>query len=63
MDIRTTVTFDEDLWQPLKVGEPVAGNSFRQTLNELLRVALVAATAQPSRCPFRVKPTHMGYRQ
>jgi hypothetical protein len=62
MSIRTTVTLDEDVLERVKQESRSRGTSFRATLNDLLRAALLAAKSQPRRGEFRVKPTHMGYR-
>jgi len=62
MNIRTTVTLDEDVLERVKAESRSRGASFRETLNELLRLALAAQTSQPVRSGFRVMPSHMGYR-
>ena len=62
MSIRTTVTLDDDVVERVKRQSRARGTSFRETLNELLRLALLAAEGKPRRRGFRVKPTHMGYR-
>ena len=61
MSIRTTVTHDEDLVERLKIESRSKGISFRQTLNDVLRVGLQAAKVEP-RKRFRVRAFHMGYR-
>jgi hypothetical protein len=62
MSIRTTVALDEDVLERVKQESRSRGASFRETLNDLLRSALVKGDAPPRRCGFRVKATHMGYR-
>jgi hypothetical protein len=62
MSIRTTVTLDEDVLERVKRESVARGTSFRETLNELLRAALLNAQASPRRTRFRIKPAHMGYR-
>lgn len=62
MGIRTTITLDEDVLERVKRESQVRGKSFRETLNELLRTALLSTRMQPRRSGFRVKPAHMGYR-
>jgi hypothetical protein len=62
MGIRTTVTLDEDVLERVKRESALRGTSFRETLNELLRTALMNAHAQPRRTGFRLKPAHMGHR-
>ena len=61
MSIRTTVTLDEDVVERVKRQCRKRGTSFRQTLNELLRLALVKAEAKPQRRKLEIQPTHMGY--
>jgi len=61
MSIRTTVTLDEDVAERVKQQSRSRGESFRETLNELLRAALVASEAQPKRREFQVEPHHGGY--
>ncbi len=62
MGVRTTVTLDEDVIERVKAESRSRGRSFRETLNDLLRAALLNSHVQPSRMEFRVKPTHMGVR-
>ena len=62
MSIRTTITLDEDVVERVKQESRSRGTSFRETLNDLLRAALVKANAPTQRRQLRVKPTHMGYR-
>jgi len=61
MSIRTTVTLDDDVAERVKRESRARGATFRETINELLRVALVAKASSPKRKRFRVKPLHMGY--
>ncbi len=61
MSIRTTVTLDDDVIDRVKQQSRSRGESFRETLNQLLRSALVASETQPRRREFRVKPHHGGY--
>jgi hypothetical protein len=61
MSIRTTVTLDEDVVERVKQHGRLRGSSFRETLNELLRTALVSAETQPRRRELRVRPHHGGY--
>jgi len=62
VSIRTTVTLDEDVLERVKRESLARGTSFRETLNELLRAALLNAQASQRRTRFRIKPAHMGYR-
>lgn len=60
MSIRTTITLDEDVVERVKDESRVRGDSFRNTLNDLLRVAFVHLQATKPRPRFVVKPTAMG---
>jgi len=62
MSIRTTITLDEDVLERVKQESRARGASFRDTLNDLLRLALAQPKHHPKRPRFRVKPTHMGWR-
>lgn len=62
MSIRTTVTLDEDVLERVKAESRTRGASFRETLNDLLRLALMAQSSPPVRRAFRVKAKHMGHR-
>ena len=59
MSIRTTVTLDEDVLQRVKAESRNRGASFRDTLNDLLRVALTSQT-QPPPPRFKIKAFNMG---
>jgi hypothetical protein len=61
MSIRTTVTLDDDVVERVKAESKSRGTSFRETLNELIRVGLVTRASLPARAKFRIKPVHMGY--
>ncbi len=63
MSIRTTVTLDDDVLARLKRESRSRGTSFKETLNDLLRAALLNLETQPRRRALKVKPTHMGYRE
>jgi hypothetical protein len=62
MGIRTTVTLEEDVLERVKAESKARGLSFRETLNDLLRLGLITRTANATRPPFKVKPVNMGYR-
>jgi len=62
MGIRTTVTLDEDVLARVKQESRSRGTSFRETINELLRSALVRGSTAPKRSGFRLRATHMGLR-
>jgi hypothetical protein len=61
MSIRTTVTLDDDVAARVKRESQSRGASFRDTLNDLLRVALLSAGNMPRRT-LKIKPVHMGYK-
>ena len=62
MSIRTIVTLDDDVVERVKQESRARRKSFRDTLNDLLRSALLTANTGSQRRPFKIKPTHMGYR-
>jgi len=59
MSIRTRIRLAEDVLERVKAESRARDVSFRETLNDLLRLALSAAAV---RRDFRVKAQHMGYR-
>jgi hypothetical protein len=61
MSIRTTVTLDDDVVERVKCESKVRGTSFKSTLNELLREALVQVMTKP-RGAFQVVPVIAGRR-
>jgi hypothetical protein len=62
MSIRTTVTLDEDVVARVKRESQSRGTSFRDTLNDLLRAALLAVDYSPRRRALTIHPSHMGYK-
>ena len=60
MSIRTTITLDDDVAESVKRESQTRGLSFRETLNELLRAALLNTGKTPIRT-FKIRPFHMGY--
>lgn len=62
MSIRTTVTLEDDVVARVKGESQSRGASFRDTLNDLLRVALLDAANKPRRRTIRIEPAHMGYK-
>ena len=62
MSIRTTVTLDDDVRDRVKRESRSRGASFRETLNDLLRAALVNLENRPRRRTLKIKPIHMGYK-
>lgn len=62
MSIRTTVTLDDDVAERVKRESRARGASFRDTLNDLLRSALLNLGNRPSPKPFKIEPFEMGYK-
>ena len=62
MSIRTTVTLDDDVLDRVKRESQSRGASFRDTLNDLLRLALLQQDKKPRRRALKITPVHMGYR-
>lgn len=62
MSIRTTVTLDDDVLERVKIESRSRGASFRDTLNDLLRVALLNVQNTPRARSLTINPTPMGYR-
>lgn len=62
MSIRTTVTLDDDVVERIKHESRSRGASFRDTLNDLLRMALAQRVTKPRARKFTLRPVHLGYR-
>ena len=62
MSIRTTVTLDEDVLERVRQESRSRGKPFRETLNDLLRLALMAQLEGPDRRSFRVDSSPLGLR-
>ena len=62
MSIRTTVTLDDDVLERVKRESRSRGVSFRDTLNDLLRMALLNLEQKPRCRTLKIEPTPMGYR-
>ena len=62
MSIRTTITLDEDVVARVKRESLSRGASFRDTLNDLLRAALLGIDYQTRPRAVAILPTHMGYK-
>jgi len=62
MSIRTTVTLDDDVVVRVKRESRSRGASFRDTLNDLLRAALLGLESKPRRRTLKIKPTPMGHK-
>lgn len=57
--MRTTLTLDPDVAADLKKHVRKTGKSFREVLNDAVRVGLRTQDAPPPR-PYRLKPISMG---
>jgi hypothetical protein len=60
--MRTTLTLDPELAKKLKDLAHRRGQSFKQTLNDVVRRGLAAQTARPPRERYRVAPHTGGFR-
>lgn len=54
--MRTTLTLDDDVAIRLKAEARTAGKSFKQAVNDLLRLGLSVSGAKPSRVRLRNPP-------
>ena len=57
--MRTTLTLDEDVAALLNKEVRKSGEPFKQIVNRLLRLGLMASK-QPARKPFKVTPINLG---
>ena len=62
MSIRTTVSLDDDVAARVRRESLARGASFRDTLNDLLRAALLGIDHKPLRRALAILPTHMGHK-
>ena len=62
MSIRTTVTLDDDVLARVKRESQSRGASFRDTLNDLLRTALLGVGGESRSRTLTIRPAHMGYK-
>ena len=63
MSIRTTVSLDDDVAARVKRESLSRGASFRDTLNDLLRAALLLGIDyKPPPRALAILPTHMGHK-
>jgi hypothetical protein len=62
VSIRTTVTLDDDVVARVKRESQSRGATFRDTLNDLLRAALLGVDSKPRRRALEIKPAHMGHK-
>lgn len=54
--MRTTLTLDDELADKLKLEAARSGRSFRETVNDSIRLGLKAARATRELPPFKVRP-------
>jgi hypothetical protein len=57
--VRTTLTLDDDVAALLNKEVRKSGEPFKQIVNRLLRLGLMASK-QPARKPFKVTPINLG---
>jgi ribbon-helix-helix CopG family protein len=58
--MRTTLTLDEDIAQRLQAESRRTGRSFKEIVNEYLRMSLAQSRALKSMSPFRVVAADLG---
>jgi hypothetical protein len=58
--MRTTLTLDEDIAQRLQAESRRTGRSFKEVVNEHLRMSLAQSRALKSMGPFRVTAADLG---
>lgn len=58
--MRTTLTIDDQLATALKKRAFETGRSFKDVVNEALRLGLDAGRALPKPRPYRIKPVSLG---
>ena len=62
MSIRTTLSLADDVMARVKRESMARGASFRDTLNHLLRAALLSVDYKPPRRALAILPTHMEHK-
>jgi hypothetical protein len=58
--MRTTLTLDEDIAERLQAESQRTGRSFKEVVNEHLRISLARSRALKSMGQFRVAPADLG---
>jgi hypothetical protein len=58
--MRTTLTLDEDIARRLQAESRRTGRSFKEIVNEYLRIALAQSRVLKSMSPFRVAAADLG---
>ena len=60
MGTRTTITLDPDVRAKVEAEMRKTGKSFKETVNEAIRVGLLTSRKKPAVKPFKVKAWSMG---
>ena len=60
MQTRTTITLDEDVRAKLETEMRKSGKSFKDTVNETLRLGLISRTAAHNVKPYKVRAKNLG---
>jgi hypothetical protein len=60
--VRTTLTIDDDIARLVEQEQRRSGDSFKGTVNRLLRRGLTVKDKNAERVPFEVTPLYMGLR-
>lgn len=60
LNMRTTLTLDDDLHRELHELAHRTGRSFKRTVNETLRRGLASAETPTARSPYRVRTAALG---
>jgi hypothetical protein len=58
--VRTTLSIDDDIASLLELEMQRSGDSFKGTINRLLRVGLTASSKPETSKPFEVTPFQLG---
>ena len=61
-DVRTTLTLDEDVAAKLRAEMRRSGRSFKETVNECLRLGLRARQERKPVKPFKIRAEEFGFR-
>jgi hypothetical protein len=59
---RTTITLDEDVKVKLEAAMRNSGKSFKETVNETLRLGLLSRQAARKTKPYKVRAKNLGLR-
>jgi len=58
--VRTTLTLDDDVRSKLEAEMRKSGKSFKETVNETIRLGLISRQRTNGPKPFKVRPKAMG---